>query len=65
MDHLTRIEAQPAAPNELETERKLTLQKTLRSRHSLALSTLMAQREDLHGVHALADHIDESLRWSA
>ena len=50
---------------DLERERRLTLQNTLRSRHSLALSTLMSQRADLHGVHALADQIDESLRWSA
>ena len=50
---------------ELDTERKQTLQSTLRTRHSLALSTLLEQREDLHGVHALADQIAESLRWSA
>ncbi|WP_372736558.1 hypothetical protein [Nocardioides sp.] len=50
---------------DLEQERQRTLRNTLKTRHSLALSTLMAEREDLHGVHALADHIAESLNWSA
>ena len=30
-----------------------------------ALHELMSEREDLHGVHPLADQIAESLRWSA
>lgn len=37
----------------------------LKSRHSHALSTLMVEREDLRGVHALADFVDDSLRWTA
>lgn len=37
----------------------------LKDRHSQALSRLMAQREDLYGVHALADLVSDSLRWSA
>jgi len=37
----------------------------LRSRHSHALSSLMAQRGDLRGVHDLADLVDDALRWSA
>ena len=50
---------------DLAQERRRTLQTNIRSRHSLALHELMNEREDLHGVHALADHIAESLRWSA
>ena len=50
---------------DLEQERRRTLRTSIRSRHSLALHELMDGREDLHGVHALADHISESLRWSA
>ena len=37
----------------------------LKNRHTQALSRLMAQREDLYGVHALADLVSDSLRWSA
>ncbi len=37
----------------------------LRSRHSQALARLMEEREDLRGVHALADFVSDSLRWSA
>ncbi|MBC9734250.1 hypothetical protein [Nocardioides marmotae] len=37
----------------------------LRLRHSQALARLMEEREDLRGVHALADFVDDSLRWSA
>lgn len=37
----------------------------LRTRHSQALSKLMTERDDLRGVHALADFVDDSLRWSA
>ena len=36
-----------------------------RTRHSHALTTLMEAREDLRGVHALADFVDDSVRWSA
>lgn len=37
----------------------------LRTRHSQALTALMQQRADLHGVHALADLAYDSVRWSA
>jgi hypothetical protein len=37
----------------------------LRLRHALALAALMEQRADLRGVHALADHIDDAVRWTA
>lgn len=37
----------------------------LRVRHAAALTTLMDVRSDLRGVHALADHLDEAVRWSA
>lgn len=50
---------------DLEADRLRTLKNNIRSRHSLALHELMSEREDLHGVHPLADHIADSLRWSA
>lgn len=37
----------------------------LRLRHAAALTALMEERTDLKGVHALADHFDEAVRWSA
>jgi hypothetical protein len=37
----------------------------LRLRHSAALTNLMVERTDLRGVHALADAIDDAIRWSA
>ncbi len=36
-----------------------------RARHAAALGTLMAEREDLRGVHAFADYLDDAVRWSA
>ena len=37
----------------------------LRLRHSQRLTALMETRRDLRGVHALADFVDDSVRWSA
>jgi hypothetical protein len=37
----------------------------LRLRHSAALTNLMVERTDLRGVHALADTIDDAIRWTA
>ena len=48
-----------------ELERIRAQRIALKARHSEALSRLMAEREDLKGVHALADLVSDSLRWSA
>lgn len=37
----------------------------LRLRHAHALTSLMEERTDLRGVHALADHFDDAVRWTA
>jgi hypothetical protein len=37
----------------------------LRLRHAQAITTLMVERDDLRGVHALADYFDDAVRWSA
>lgn len=37
----------------------------LQTRHAEALARLMETRRDLRGVHALADFVDEAVRWSA
>jgi hypothetical protein len=36
----------------------------LQLRHSAALTRLMETRRDLRGVHALADFVDDAVRWS-
>lgn len=51
----------PAREIDRARERRLAL----RARHAQALSALMDEREDLRGVHALADLVADSLRWSA
>ena len=37
----------------------------LRLRHAQRLTSLMEERNDLRGVHALADYFDDAVRWSA
>ncbi|WP_169576513.1 hypothetical protein [Nocardioides halotolerans] len=48
-------EQQPGAPERSDPKH----------RHAQALARLMAEREDLRGVHALADLVSDALRWSA
>jgi len=37
----------------------------LATRHRHGVSTLLAHRADLRGVHAFADVVEEAVRWSA
>jgi hypothetical protein len=37
----------------------------LKVRHAQRLTSLMEERRDLRGVHALADYFDDAVRWSA
>jgi hypothetical protein len=37
----------------------------LAHRHQHGVSRLLAHRADLRGVHAFADVVEESVRWSA
>ncbi len=54
----------PTAPDpDLDTLREQRVR--LRIRHAQALTSLMEERTDLRGVHALADHFDDAVRWSA
>jgi hypothetical protein len=48
-----------------QLERIRAQRAALKDRHTQALSRLMAEREDLKGVHALADLVSDSLRWTA
>ena len=59
---------QPGSGSDIDTqlERNRAAQRAaLKDRHSQALSRLLDEREDLRGVHALADLVSDSLRWSA
>jgi hypothetical protein len=57
------MDQQTSTKNDLEAI--LEQRAELRLRHSAALTMLMEERTDLRGVHALADHFDDAIRWSA
>jgi hypothetical protein len=59
MDHVAAIEEQLASPI------RETAQTDLATRHKHGVSRLLAHRDDLRGVHAFADVVEESVRWSA
>ncbi|RHW27329.1 hypothetical protein D0Z08_09220 [Nocardioides immobilis] len=46
-------------------DRSLERRAVLRSRHAQSLTRLMEERADLRGVHALADFVDDAVRWTA
>ena len=48
-----------------ELERIRVQRAEQKNRHSRELSKLLTKRQDLQGVHALADLVSDSLRWSA
>ncbi len=50
---------------ESDLERLVVQRREFRLRHARALTGLMDQRTDLRGVHALADLVDDAVRWSA
>jgi hypothetical protein len=59
MNHITAVEDQLAAP--VTTSAQLDLA----TRHMHGVSVLLAHRDDLRGVYAFADIVEESVRWSA
>lgn len=52
-------------PLDQRIDRAVAQRIKLKSRHAVALSKLMDERDDLRGVLPLADFVDESLRWTA
>lgn len=50
---------------EHELDRLRSQRLASQARHAQALSALMSEREDLRGVHALADLVADASRWSA
>lgn len=57
------IQHRPAPDDDLD--RRRAQRDSLRLRHAHLLTRLMATRDDLRGVHALADFVDDSVRWTA
>ena len=49
----------------LRMDRREGATRDLASRHLQGVSVLLAHRDDLRGVHAFADVVEESVRWSA
>ncbi len=52
-------------PEARELDQRRAARLALKTRHSQSLARLMEQRDDLRGVHALADFVEESVRWTA
>jgi len=59
----THTDSRPAPDDEFERRRRQ--RDSLRLKHAQQLGRLMAIRDDLRGVHALADLVDDSVRWTA
>ncbi|KAA1421705.1 hypothetical protein F0U44_05375 [Nocardioides humilatus] len=57
-------ETTPGSPD-TTVDRTLERRVALRSRHAEGLTRLLAERADLRGVHALADFVDDAVRWTA
>ena len=52
-------------PDVDELDHRRDQRSALKSRHAEHLARLMAERRDLRGVHALADLVDDGIRWTA
>jgi hypothetical protein len=50
---------------EQETDQAREKRAAFKLRHARGLTTLLDERSDLRGVHALADLVDDAVRWSA
>ena len=59
MEHIAALEEQPASPAAHPSQTDLA------TRHQHGVSSLFAHRDDLRGVSAFADIVEESVRWSA
>ena len=57
----------PLAPSATDARlERITAQRSkLQNRHAQRLTALMEERNDLRGVHALADFVDDAVRWTA
>lgn len=55
----------PVTPDTTAIDPLVEKRAALKLRHSGKLTALMDTRTDLRGVHALADFVDDYVRWSA
>ncbi len=66
--HARAARTLPSVPHvdaaEVREQRVLDQRSGFRLRHARGLADLMAQRDDLRGVHALADLVDDAVRWT-
>jgi len=58
MDHIAAAE-EPQIPILKPAQMDLAV------RHKYGVSTLLSRRDELRGVYAFADVVEESVRWSA
>ena len=65
MADLTTPQPEPAYDLDAQLEQMRVQRAAMKDKHSQAVSRLLAERADLQGVHALADLVSDSLRWSA
>ena len=59
----TQGQSQVPDPSDLARIRRQ--RERIETRHTQGLTRLMGARADLRGVHALADLVDDAVRWSA
>jgi hypothetical protein len=62
---MDNIHSESTSHQDDDLERRRQHSDTQRLRHAHLLARLMATRDDLRGVHALADFVDDSVRWTA
>ena len=63
MESIATLEEQLAAP--IRDTADTSAHTDLATRHKNGVSRLLADRDDLRGVYAFADVVEESVRWSA
>jgi hypothetical protein len=63
MDNVTALDQHSATITTVV--RRLDETADLATRHKHGVSSLLSSREDLRGVHAFADVVEESVRWCA
>lgn len=42
-----------------------TKRESLESRHQAGIASLLERKSELRGVHAMADFLDDAVRWTA
>lgn len=52
-------------PEAVAAAEALTRRERLEPRHAREIVELLGRKEELRGVHAMADFLDDAVRWSA